>query len=220
MATVLKSLGYATGQFGKNHQGDRDGICRRCTGSMSSLAIVYISTPRRSLKRGTGRESEFRRKFGPRGVLRRPLTARVEQTIVDTAAHKKTNGTIDDETLAAAKDFITSQVKSGKPFFVWWNGTRMHFRTHVRPEHRSPGNDEYTDGMIEHDGHVGELLNLLDDLGVTTIRLSSIRQTTVRISLVPDAGNTPFARKKLELGGRLSCSGLRALAGSFPRARC
>ena len=75
--------------------------------------------------------------------------------------------TIDDETVAAAKEFITRQAKAGQPFFCWWNGTRMHFRTHVKAEHRGiSGQDEYSDGMVEHDMHVGELLKLIDDLGL------------------------------------------------------
>jgi arylsulfatase len=89
------------------------------------------------------------------------------QTIKDTGPlTKKRMETIDNETVAAAKDFITRMNKEGKPFFCWWNGTCMHFRTHVKAENRHNGNDEYTDGMIEHDLHVGELLKLLDDLGI------------------------------------------------------
>lgn len=75
--------------------------------------------------------------------------------------------TIDEETLAAAKDFIKRQHAAGTPFFCWWNRTRMHFRTHVKPEHRGiSGQDEYGDGMVEHDMHVGELLQLVDDLRI------------------------------------------------------
>jgi arylsulfatase len=75
--------------------------------------------------------------------------------------------TVDEETLAAATDLIKRQHAAGKPFFTWWNGTRMHFRTHVKAEHRAKsGQDEYSDGMVEHDGHVGQLLKLLDDLGI------------------------------------------------------
>jgi arylsulfatase A-like enzyme len=88
-------------------------------------------------------------------------------------------------------------VKDGKQFFVWWNGTRMHFRTHVKADHRHPGNDEYTDGMIEHDGHVGELLKLLDDLGVannTIVQYST--DNGPHFNTWPDAGNTPFRSEK------------------------
>ena len=105
--------------------------------------------------------------------------------------------TIDDETVAAAKDFITRQAKSGKPFFCWWNGTRMHFRTHVKAEHRHPGQDEYSDGMVEHDMHVGELLKLIDDLGIAndTIVLYST-DNGPHYNTWPDAGTTPFRSEK------------------------
>jgi arylsulfatase len=105
--------------------------------------------------------------------------------------------TIDDETVAAAKDFITRQVKAGVPFFVWWNGTRMHFRTHVRKEHRHKGNDEYTDGMIEHDMNVGELLKLIDELGVANDTLVMYSTDNgPHYNTWPDAGTTPFRSEK------------------------
>ncbi len=99
--------------------------------------------------------------------------------------------------MAAAKDFITRMNKEGKPFFCWWNGTRMHFRTHVKTEHRHKGNDEYTDGMIEHDMHVGELLKLLDDLGIAknTIVLYST-DNGPHFNTWPDAGTMPFRSEK------------------------
>jgi len=99
--------------------------------------------------------------------------------------------------VAAAKDFITRMNKEGKPFFCWWNGTRMHFRTHVKTEHRHKGNDEYTDGMIEHDMHVGELLKLLDDLGIAknTIVLYST-DNGPHFNTWPDAGTMPFRSEK------------------------
>jgi arylsulfatase len=105
--------------------------------------------------------------------------------------------TIDDETVDAAIAFIEKQVKAGKPFFVWWNGTRMHFRTHVKADHRHPGNDEYTDGMIEHDMHVGKLLKKLDDLGITdnTIVMYST-DNGPHYNTWPDAGTTPFRSEK------------------------
>ena len=105
--------------------------------------------------------------------------------------------TIDDESIEAAKDFITRQVKAGKPFFTWWNGTRMHFRTHVRADRRTKGHDEYTDGMIEHDMHVGQLLKLLDELGIadnTIVQYST--DNGPHFNTWPDAGNTPFRSEK------------------------
>jgi arylsulfatase len=105
--------------------------------------------------------------------------------------------TIDDETIAAAKDFIKRKNDAGEPFFCWWNGTRMHFRTHVRDEHRHKGNDEYTDGMIEHDVNVGELLDYLDELGIAenTIVLYST-DNGPHYNTWPDAGTTPFRSEK------------------------
>jgi arylsulfatase len=105
--------------------------------------------------------------------------------------------TIDEETLAAAKEFITRQHQSGKPFFCWWNATRMHFRTHVKAEHRHEGNDEYTDGMIEHDGMVGELLELIDELGIaadTIVQYST--DNGPHYNTWPDAGTMPFRGEK------------------------
>jgi arylsulfatase len=108
--------------------------------------------------------------------------------------------TVDDETLAEAKRFITEAVQEGQPFFVWWNGTRMHFRTHVREEHTGiagPSGDEYHDGMVEHDMHVGELLDLLDEFGIAdnTIVLYST-DNGPHFNTWPDAGYTPFRSEK------------------------
>jgi arylsulfatase len=111
---------------------------------------------------------------------------------------RKRMETVDDETIAAAKDFITRQVKAGKPFYTWWNATRMHFRTHVRAEHRGQsGQDEYSDGMVEHDAHVGELLKLLGDLGIAdnTIVMYST-DNGPHYNTWPDAGTTPFRSEK------------------------
>ena len=100
----------------------------------------------------------FREQFGPRGVLRTKADGKGGQSIEDTGPlTRKRMETVDEETLAAAKDFIQRQHKTGKPFFVWWNATRMHFRTHVKKEHTGiagPSGDEYHDGMVEHDMHL------------------------------------------------------------------
>jgi len=217
MATVLKGQGYATGQFGKNHEGDRNEHLPTVHGFDEFMGNLYHLNAEeepenedypRDMVLADGRT--FLQTFGPRGVLKTratdvddptvdPRFGRVgKQTIEDTGPlTKKRMETIDDETIAAAKDFITRQVKAGKPFFCWWNGTRMHFRTHVRPEHRHPGNDEYTDGMIEHDLQVGELLQLLDDLGIadnTIVQYST--DNGPHFNTWPDAANTPFRSEK------------------------
>jgi len=217
MATVLKSQGYATGQFGKNHQGDRNQHLPTVHGFDEFLGNLYHLNAEeepenedypRDMKLASGKT--FLETFGPRGVLHCYATDKDDKTEIprfgswgkqkceDTGPlTKKRMETIDDETVAAAKDFITRQVKAGKPFFTWWNGTRMHFRTHVKTDHRHPGNDEYTDGMIEHDMHVGELLKLLDDLGIAdnTIVFYST-DNGPHYNTWPDAGMTPFRSEK------------------------
>jgi len=217
MATVLKGQGYATGQFGKNHQGDRNEHLPTIHGFDEFLGNLYHLNAEeepenedypRDMKLANGKT--FLETFGPRGVLHCYATDKNDKTEIprfgawgmqkceDTGPlTKKRMETIDDETVAAAKDFITRQVKAGKPFFTWWNGTRMHFRTHVKKEHRHPGNDEYTDGMIEHDGHVGQLLKLLDDLGIAdnTIVMYST-DNGPHYNTWPDAGTTPFRSEK------------------------
>ncbi|MEZ5276096.1 MAG: arylsulfatase [Opitutaceae bacterium] len=205
MATVLKSQGYATGQFGKNHQGDRDEHLPTMHGFDEFLGNLYHLNAEeepenedypRDMVMANGKT--FYENFGPRGVLHCKADGKGGQTIEDTGPlTKKRMETIDEETLAAAKDFITRQVKAGKPFFCWWNGTRMHFRTHVKEEHRHPGNDEYTDGMIEHDMQVGELLKLLDDLGIadnTVVQYST--DNGPHYNTWPDAGTMPFRSEK------------------------
>jgi arylsulfatase len=199
MATVLKSQGYATGQFGKNHQGDQDQHLPTMHGFDEFFGNLYhLNAEEEPENEDYPDDPEFRAQFAPRGVIHSFANADGSQTIEDTGAlTKKRMETIDDESVAAAKDFITRAHTEGKPFFVWWNGTRMHFRTHVRPEQRNKGNDEYTDGMIEHDMHVGELLALIDELGIadsTIVQYST--DNGPHFNTWPDAGNTPFRSEK------------------------
>jgi arylsulfatase len=205
MATVLKSQGYATGQFGKNHQGDRDEHLPTMHGFDEFLGNLYHLNAEEEpenedypgdMKLANGKT--FREVFGPRGVIKSKADGKGGQTIENTGPlTKKRMETIDEESLAAAKDFITRKAKAGEPFFCWWNGTRMHFRTHVKKENRHKGNDEYTDGMIEHDGHVGQLLKLVDDLGLadnTIVQYST--DNGPHYNTWPDAGTTPFRSEK------------------------
>jgi arylsulfatase len=218
MATVLKGQGYATGQFGKNHQGDRNEHLPTIHGFDEFFGNLYHLNAEeepenedypRDLKLANG--MTFLEAFGPRGVLRTwatdkddptvdPRFGRVgKQKIEDTGPlTKKRMETVDDETVAAAIDFIKRQVKAGKPFFTWWNGTRMHFRTYVKEELRGiSGQDEYSDGMVEHDMHVGQLLDLLDELGIAdnTIVLYST-DNGPHYNTWPDAGTMPFRGEK------------------------
>ncbi|NMT17610.1 sulfatase-like hydrolase/transferase, partial [Vibrio parahaemolyticus] len=110
------------------------------------------------------KDPEFRKKFGPRGVIRSYADGKIEDTGPLT---RKRMETVDEETLDAALDFMDRAVKAEKPFFVWWNETSMHFRTHVKEENSGKtGISEYADGMVEHDNHVGQLLKKVDDLGI------------------------------------------------------
>ena len=205
MATVLKSQGYMTGQFGKNHQGDRDEHLPTMHGFDEFLGSLYHLNaeeepenpdyPKNPLPNG----KTFLETFGPRGVIKSKADGQGGQTIENLGPlTKQRMQTIDDESLAAAKDFITRQAKAGKPFFCWWNGTRMHFRTHVKAAHIGiSGQDEYGDGMVEHDMHVGELLKLIDELGLadnTIVQYST--DNGPHYNTWPDAGTTPFRGEK------------------------
>ncbi len=202
IAELLKPLGYATGQFGKNHLGDRDEHLPTNHGFDEFFGNLY------HLNAEEEPENEdypgdmvladgktFKEKFGPRGVIHSYADGKIEDTGPLT---KKRMETIDDETVVAALDFIDRQHKAGKPFFVWWNGTRMHFRTHVKAELRGiSGQDEYSDGMVEHDRHVGKLLAKLDELGIedNTIVFYST-DNGPHYNTWPDAASTPFRGEK------------------------
>ncbi len=206
MATVLKGQGYATGQFGKNHQGDLDEHLPTLHGFDEFVGSLYHLNAEEEpenrdypgdMKLANGKT--FREQFGPRGVLKTKADGKGGQTIENTGPlTKKRMETIDDETVAAAKDFITRKVKAGETFFCWWNGTRMHFRTHVKESHQGiSGQDEYSDGMVEHDMHVGELLKLLDELGIANNTLVMYSTDNgPHYNTWPDAGTTPFRGEK------------------------
>jgi len=200
IATVMKSLGYATGQFGKNHQGDRDEHLPTSHGFDEFFGNLYhLNAQEEPENEDYPKNPEFLKKFGPRGVIHSWAMPDGTQKIEDTGPlNIKRMETVDEETLAAAKDFIQRQVKAGKPFFTWWNATRMHFRTHVKAANRGiSGQDEYSDGMVEHDRHVGELLKLVDDLGIAnnTIVFYST-DNGPHYNTWPDAGTMPFRSEK------------------------
>jgi arylsulfatase len=196
IAELLKPLGYATGQFGKNHLGDRDKFLPSNHGFDEFFGNLYhLNAEEEPELPDYPKDPEFRKKFGPRGVIHSYADGRIEDTGPLT---KKRMETVDEETLAAAIRFIESAHKAGKPFFVWWNGTRMHFRTHVKKENRGiSGQNEYGDGMVEHDGHVGQLLKKLDDLGIAdnTIVFYST-DNGPHMNTWPDAASTPFRGEK------------------------
>ena len=202
IAALLKAQGYATGQFGKNHLGDRDEHLPTNHGFDVFFGNLYHLNAEEEpeqedypadlvLKDGR----TFAEAFGPRGVIRSTAEGEIEDTGPLT---KKRMETIDDESSSAALAFIEEAHANGTPFFVWWNGTRMHFRTHVKDELRGiSGQDEYADGMVEHDMHIGLFLDKLDELGIAdnTIVLYST-DNGVHMNTWPDAGMTPFRGEK------------------------
>lgn len=196
IAGLLKAQGYATGQFGKNHLGDKDEHLPTNHGFDEFFGNLYhLNAEEEPELPDYPKDPNFRKRFGPRGVIKSSADSKIEDTGPLT---KKRMETVDDETVSAALDFIDRAHRDGKPFFVWWNGTRMHFRTHVKSELRGiSGQDEYADGMVEHDMHVGQLLKKLDDLKISdnTIVFYST-DNGVHMNTWPDAGMTPFRGEK------------------------
>jgi arylsulfatase A-like enzyme len=215
IAELLKPLGYATGQFGKNHLGDRNEYLPTVHGFDEFFGNLYhLNAEEEPEERTYPRDPAFLERFGPRGVLRckasdrddpteQPRWGRIgKQTIEDTGPlTRKRMETIDDETSAAAIDFMQRQTRANTPFFCWYNSTRMHLFTHVRAEHRDqPGltsRTEYNDGMIEHDGTIGTILKALDDLGIAndTVVLYTTDNGPHQ-NTWPDAATTPFRSEK------------------------
>lgn len=199
IAELLKPLGYATGQFGKNHLGDRDEHLPSNHGFDEFYGNLYHLNAEEEPELPDYPTEEklpgFHKEFGPRGVIHSFAGGKIEDTGPLT---KKRMETIDDVTSDAAMDFIRNAVKEGTPFFVWWNGTRMHFRTHVKDELKGiSGQDEYGDGMVEHDMHIGKFLALLDELKISnnTIVVYSTDNGPHK-NTWPDAGSNPFRGEK------------------------
>jgi len=201
IAGLLKAQGYATGQFGKNHLGDRDEHLPTNHGFDEFFGNLYhLNAEEEPENEDYPKDPEFRKKFGPRGVIRSSADGKIEDTGPLT---RKRMETVDDETSDAAIDFIERQVQADKPFFVWWSGTRMHFRTHVSAENMAkareiyPNADEYSAGMIEHDADIGKFLVKLDELGIAdnTIVFYST-DNGPHMNTWPDAAMTPFRGEK------------------------
>jgi len=208
VADVLKTYGYATGQFGKNHLGDRDEHLPTAHGFDEFFGNLYhLNAEEEPENPDYPKDPEFRKKFGPRGVLKATADGKIENT---GPLNKKRMETVDEEFLGAAKDFINRQHRANRPWFCYFNSTRMHIFTHLKKESEGKtGLGTYPDGMVEHDGMVGELLKLVDDLGVTDNTI--VVYTTDNGSEVftwPDGGSTPFKGEKAtnwEGGFRVPC---------------
>jgi arylsulfatase A-like enzyme len=207
IAAILKAHGYATGQFGKNHLGDKDEFLPTNHGFDEFYGNLYHLNAEEEPENEDypadmvlADGSTFIEKFGPRGVIHSYADGRIEDTGPLTRDRMEI---IDDDTSDAAIDFIRRQVAAEKPFFVWWSGTRMHFRTHVSDERMAwckeqyPNADEYSCGMVEHDMHIGKFLKVLDELGIAdnTIVFYST-DNGPHYNTWPDAASTPFRGEK------------------------
>ena len=213
IADLLKPLGYTTGQFGKNHLGDRDEFLPTAHGFDEFFGNLYhLNAEQEPENPDYPKNPEFKKRFGPRGVLHSWANADGTQKIENTGPLTvKRMETIDEEFLSASLDFIDRAHKSNTPFFVWFNTTRMHIFTHLKKESQGvTGLGVYPDGMVEHDGHVGTLLDKLDELGITenTVVMYST-DNGAEVMSWPDGGTTPFRGEKdtnFEGGWRVPCA--------------
>jgi arylsulfatase A-like enzyme len=224
IAEVMKANGYATAQFGKNHLGDRNEFLPTAHGFDEFFGNLYhLNAEEEPENPDYPKDPQFKKRFGPRGVLRcratekddetiDPQYGRVGKQVIENtgALDTKRMETVDEEFLAAAKDFITRQQQDEKPWFCYFNPSRMHVWTHLKPESKGKtGLGTYPDGMVETDGHVGELLKLLEDLKAD--QNTVVVYTTdngAEILSWPDGGATPFKGEKdtnWEGGFRVPC---------------
>jgi arylsulfatase len=212
IAELLKPLGYATGQFGKNHLGDRNEYLPTVHGFDAFFGNLYhLNAEEEPELPDYPKDPEFKRKFGPRGVLDCVATDKDDPTedlrfgrvgkqkIVDTGPlTRKRMETIDEEITARALDWMEKQAKAQKPFFLWYNSTAMHFRTHVAAKNLGKsGQDPYSDRMVVHDEQIGMMLDKLDELGIAdnTIVMYSTDNGPENDTW-PDGASTPFRSQK------------------------
>ncbi|MEP1933898.1 MAG: sulfatase-like hydrolase/transferase, partial [Roseibium sp.] len=208
LATLLKPHGYATGQFGKNHLGDRNEYLPTVHGFDEFYGNLYhLNAEEEPEEYLYPKDPEFRAEFGPRGVLDCKATdaagdeddprfgAIGMQVCEDTGPlTRKRMETADDEFTDRAEEFIRKNTAEGTPWFAWVNSSRMHLWTHLRDEYKgATGKGLYADGMMEHDGHIGQMLDLLDELDIAdnTIVIYST-DNGPHFNAWPDGGNTPF----------------------------
>jgi arylsulfatase len=196
IAGLLKPLGYVTGQFGKNHLGDRDEMLPTNNGFDEFFGNLYhLNAEEEPENPDYPQSPEFREQFGPRGVIKSSADGEITDTGPLT---RKRMETVDEEVTAAALDFMDRAHAQDKPFFLWWNSTRMHIFTHLKEESEGvTGYGVYADGMVEHDGMVGQLLDKLDELGIadnTIVMYSS--DNGAETFTWPDGGTTMFKGEK------------------------
>jgi arylsulfatase A-like enzyme len=224
IAELLRPLGYVCGQFGKNHLGDRNEFLPTVHGFDEFYGNLYhLNSEEEPENPDYPKNPEFKKRFGPRGVLHSFATAKDDatvdpqwgtvgkQTVENTGPlTTKRMETVDEEFLGGALKFIDQAHQAKKPFFVWFNSTRMHIFTHLKAASRGKtGLGTYPDGMVEHDGMVGQLLQKLDDLGIAdnTIVMYSTDNGSETFTW-PDGGTTPFRSEKdtnWEGGWRVPC---------------
>ena len=196
IATLLKAEGYMTGQFGKNHLGDRDEMLPTAHGFDEFFGNLYhLNAEEEPENPDYFKNPALKKQFGPRGVIHSFADGRITDTGPLT---KKRMETIDEEVTAKALDFMQRAAKDGKPFFLWWNSTRMHIFTHLKPASEGKtGLGIYADGMVEHDAQVGQVLAKLKELGLeeNTIVMYSTDNGAETFTW-PDGGTTMFRGEK------------------------
>ncbi len=219
IAELLKPQGYATGQFGKNHLGDRDEFLPTMHGFDEFFGNLYhLNAEEEPELPDYPKDPAFKKMFGPRGVLHCKADGKGGQTIVDTGPlTKKRMETIDEEITDKALAWMETQAKADKPFFLWYNSTAMHFRTHVAAKNiGKSGQDPYSDRMVVHDEQIGMMLAKLDELGIadnTIVMYSTDNGPENDTWPDEDAVHTLPRTEGFQLGGWLAGAVLHALAG-------
>jgi len=200
LAQLLKAQGYMTAQFGKNHLGDRDEHLPTVHGFDEFMGSLYhLNAEEEPENPDYFKDPEMVKRYNTRGVIHTWANPDGTQRIESTGPlTKKRMETIDEEVTKASLDYMDRAAKSGKPFFLWWNSTRMHIWTHLKPESvGKTGLGVYPDGMVEHDAMVGQLLDKLKQLGIedNTIVMYSTDNGAEKFSW-PDGGTSPFRNEK------------------------
>ncbi|MGD9592962.1 MAG: arylsulfatase [Candidatus Berkiella sp.] len=202
IATLLKARGYVTAQFGKNHLGDKDEHLPTMHGFDEFYGNLYhLNAEEEPEHPDYPKDPNFKKKYGPRGVIHSYADGKGGQKIEDTGPlTKKRMETIDDDIASRAAEYIQKQAKAKKPIFLWVNFTHMHFRTHAKPESKGQSGhwmSEYTDVMMDHDKNVGTVLKAIDDAGIANNTI--VLYTTdngPHMNTWPDGGMTPFRNEK------------------------